>query len=122
MSFVYKNCSACSETELTLVDSSYLGEWAEHIYKCKACGYQETVYFDYVYHLTPIATNSTTNEKNTNHIKELQERKRTTRTKKQSQSYFICKLSKDDLDLLNDCKKELALARKYKRRLKLLDL
>ena len=31
-------------------------------------------------------------------------------------------LSKDDLDLLNDCKKELALARKYKRRLKLLDL
>jgi len=49
-------------------------------------------------------------------------RKKTTRTKKQSQSYYICKLSKDDLDLLNDCKKELALARKYKRRLKLLDL
>lgn len=73
MSFVYKNCSACSPTELTLVDSSYMGEWAEHIYKCKACGHQETVYSDYVYHLTPIATNSTTNENNTNLIEKLQE-------------------------------------------------
>ena len=31
-------------------------------------------------------------------------------------------IPKDDLDLLNESKKELALARKYKRRLKLLEL
>ena len=73
MSFIYNNCSACSPTELTLVDSSYMGEWAAHIYKCKACGHQETVYSDSVYHLTPIATNSTTNENNTNLTEKLQE-------------------------------------------------
>ena len=44
------------------------------------------------------------------------------KNKKQTSSYLICKITKDDLDLLNESKKELALARKYKRRLKLLEL
>ena len=45
-----------------------------------------------------------------------------TQRKNKTNPYLICKVSKDDLDLLNDCKKELALARKYQRRLKLLEL
>ncbi len=65
MSFLCKKCSACFSTELTLVDSSYLGEWAEHIYECETCGHKEIKYFDFVYHLTPIATNLQTNENNT---------------------------------------------------------
>ena len=44
------------------------------------------------------------------------------KNKKQTRPYLICKITKDDLDLLNESKKELALARKYKRRLKLLEL
>ena len=44
------------------------------------------------------------------------------KNKKQTKPYLICKITQDDLDLLNDSKKEMALARKYRRRLTLLEL
>tara|TARA_R110002051_G_scaffold242275_1_gene302609 strand:- start:791 stop:1084 length:294 start_codon:yes stop_codon:yes gene_type:complete len=41
--------------------------------------------------------------------------------KNQTCRYLICKISKDDLDLINKCRHDLTLAKKYNRRLKLLN-
>lgn len=40
--------------------------------------------------------------------------------KNQTCPYLICKISKDDLDLMTKCRYRLTLAKKYNRRLKLL--
>ena len=44
-----------------------------------------------------------------------------TQRKNKTNPYLICKVSKDDLDLINRCRKDLILAKKYRRRLTLIN-
>lgn len=69
-----KICASCNSEEIILLDSKYQGDWAEQVYECESCGYTGALFYDSVFHLSPLIHMAQIATKLTDYDKKIKER------------------------------------------------
>lgn len=68
-----KICALCNSEEITLLDFKYQGDWAEQMYECESCGHTGALFYDSVFHLSPLIHMPQTATKLTDYDKKIKE-------------------------------------------------